>query len=519
MRNITSSIDCAFCTLTSIIILALLAAGCSLAESPAEYTPLAETWPTPEASGVTPSPTPFPRFTLSPAATPTATRITATVTPLASATLQATPVSPPENPDKARPTAWAEVVSPGLNVRSGPGLDHPVIASLKQGDRVPVLEIDPGSGWLRVQVAGDVGTGWISGKPAYVSLREVPPAAENEQPPVSPAAPAETKQLPAPGSTGRLVIQSSSGGDIYVINADGSGLRRLTNGIDPAISPDGQSVAFTRWNGEDGSLWLINIDGSNERQVLGETKQAKHPAWSPDGQRILVNFQHGGRLEKKRVCTRWTGEMPDIPWNVDPDSIHMDIKDGIPYLCWVLPPDPHWGVRVVNVADNSYQDVPSDSYAFGPEWDPANSWRIISSGLNGLVQLDVNRMEQWPLTDRREDHTPVFSPDGRYIAVAFKSGGHWQIQRLNADGSGRVAFTHISMSAVVEGRGPWNDTAPAWSPDGSQIAFLTDRAGRWEVWVMNADGSDQRPLFGADVQAQLRLEYHSVDERMISWTG
>jgi Tol biopolymer transport system component len=41
----------------------------------------------------------------------------------------------------------------------------------------------------------------------------------------------------------------------------------------------------------------------------------------------------------------------------------------------------------------------------------------------------------------------------------------------------------------------WNNAAPAWSPDGQQIAFMTDRSGKWEIWIMNADGSNQRPMF------------------------
>jgi Tol biopolymer transport system component len=59
--------------------------------------------------------------------------------------------------------------------------------------------------------------------------------------------------------------------------------------------------------------------------------------------------------------------------------------------------------------------------------------------------------------------------------------------------------------------------APAWSPDGSQIVFLTDRTGRWEIWTMGADGSNQRPLLPAEVQAQLGIAYNSVGERMLSW--
>ncbi|MGQ9787658.1 MAG: SH3 domain-containing protein, partial [Anaerolineae bacterium] len=381
-------------------------------------------------------------------------------------------------------TAWVQ--SNEIALREQPGIAYPRTGMLTINTLVIVLGLDKSRGWalvapLQGSAAGWVGLRFLNPSGSWGDLPELPPDVLLSAPEAG--AQARTVEPPSRATgngRGLLAIQLSSGGDIVLINADGSGLRRLTNGIDPVLSPDGSQVAFTRWTGEDGSVWVINIDGSGERAILGATKQAKHPAWSPDGSRIVVNFQHGGRLEEKEICKnlieiKMRDKMPNIPWNVDPDSIKVKIRNRIPYLCWMLPPDPYWGLRVINLADGSYQDLPSDNYAFAPEWDPANDWRIVSSGQGGLVQLDINRLKQWALSDRREDRTPAFSPDGRFIAVAYRQNGGYDIYRLNADGSGRVRLTQTPLwiTAMPEGGKQWNNVSPAWSPDGSQIAFLT----------------------------------------------
>jgi Tol biopolymer transport system component len=307
-----------------------------------------------------------------------------------------------------------------------------------------------------------------------------------------------------------------------VINPDGTGLRRLTHGIDPVLSPDGQTVAFTRWEGETGTLWLINMDGSNERSILGFIKQAKGPDWSPDGSQIVFNFQTGGRTDPKTECFGLgEGKSPPRPPG---NATNIKVKFGSSgaSLCWTLPPDPHWGLRVVNLADGNFKDVDGGTYAFRPAWDPGQAWRIISDGGRGLLEVDVNRDYRQGITDEINDGSPVFSPDGRYLAVTMgqQGGGPgWDIYRLNTNGTGRVRLTQTPLweTATPGNDKAWNNVAPAWSPDGSQIAFLTDRTGRWEIWVMNADGSDQHSLFSDEINNQLQITYNFVDERVLSW--
>src|SRR5215210_1524353 len=112
-----------------------------------------------------------------------------------------------------------------------------------------------------------------------------------------------------PGINGRIVFYSDRDGnyEIYTMGFGGDNIKRLTNtaglvdDMDPAWSPDGRKIAFvrSRWGeGEKSDIYIMNADGSNqklithERSIPGPPKEDKHPAFSPDGRRIVF---HRGR--------------------------------------------------------------------------------------------------------------------------------------------------------------------------------------------------------------------------------
>jgi len=77
--------------------------------------------------------------------------------------------------------------------------------------------------------------------------------------------------------------------------------------------------------------------------------------------------------------------------------------------------------------------------------------------------------------------TTAWSPDGEQIAFASYRDGNWEIYIMNADGSDQRNVTD----------NPTSDGLPAWSPDGEQIAFTSEREGNFEIYLMNADGSGE----------------------------
>jgi hypothetical protein len=88
------------------------------------------------------------------------------------------------------------------------------------------------------------------------------------------------------------------------------------------------------------------------------------------------------------------------------------------------------------------------------------------------------------------EQEPAWSPDGSRIAFeSSTNGGGFRLYVMNADGSSRHLVSLNADSST-------NEVQPAWSPDGTQIAFANARVGGWHIWIMNADGTNRRELPG-----------------------
>jgi TolB protein len=409
---------------------------------------------------------------------------------------------------KARPEATA---SPSVEANN-----EAKVVPMRRSEPVEGQNAEPSpptGGIVTETLVAETLTPTATSQPSNFPISPSPDAgAEVPVPPSSTPTP-----TPLPGSedlaesenelTGKLVFQTSNGGDIYVINADGTGPRRLTDGMEPAWSPDGTRVAFTRWQDPRG-LYVIDEDGSNETLVFGWVA-AKGAAWSPDGSRIAFTRWYGGQDEDTEVCFHGR--------------------------CRTLPADHWWKLGVVRLEDGYFHDLRCYPHSLSPTWSPDGS--VIAYDSDFGIHLTNEEGTIGDVTDDRSlfavstdgrDITPVWSPDGSKIAFGFNQHDHWEIYVMDADGSNRVRLTQEEPLAER----PPNNVSPAWSPDGQHIVFFTDRNGKWELWVMDADGSNQRPMFETapstspfdPAQDKLRtgldgleFEYGFVAERMISW--
>lgn len=312
------------------------------------------------------------------------------------------------------------------------------------------------------------------------AISVTPPTATVPPPTLTVASPSATPtntptahQASEPGLTGWLAFYSDRDGnpEIYIMNADGSGVARLTNDPafddSPALSPDGRQIAFLTARHDPNpkfpdlkyELYVMDVDGNNLRRLTTTEAAEDHPAWSPNGNRISFDADYDG--------------------------------DGY-YEIYTIQPD---GSNLIRLTSGAYNDQFADWAPDGKQIafssDRKGNWDLFVMDADGSNQRAITSSPNWELF-------PAWSPDGSRIAFngLVPRSRNTDIFLVNADGSDLLQLTDS----------PGFDENPAWSPEGSQIAFQTQRSGNFELYVMNPDGSGQRPLAA-----------HPADELWPSW--
>lgn len=242
--------------------------------------------------------------------------------------------------------------------------------------------------------------------------------------------------------------------DIYVMNADGSGLVNLTHRtaeseLRPAWSPDGMRIVFQREvsrSDRDIEIFTMNADGSGVTRLTNSPGSDELPAWSPDGSRIaFISFRDSP--------TGGTGifVMNADGTNVQRLTLNPQYSDS----------SPAWSPDGSRIAFAAVRDGATQHQIFVINADGTNLRRLTTGG--------------------QFDHGPMWSPDGSRIAFTSRRDGNFEIYVMDADGGNQTRLTN----------NPDDDGTPSWSPDGTKIVFWTSRDHRYgEIYLMNTDGSN-----------------------------
>lgn len=260
---------------------------------------------------------------------------------------------------------------------------------------------------------------------------------------------------------GKIVFYSDRDGnaEIYVMNTDGSDPQRLTfsetDESSPAWSPDGSQIVFLSARNDPAphtcapdcneDIYVMDADGTNERQLTSDPAPEYHPDWSPDGQYILFDADRDNDGQDEIWRMRANGSSQQV-------LINSGFND-------------HWadwsydGSRIVFVSE---RDGKQEIYTAAA--DGSDPQRLTDNDLN--------------------EYFPAWAPDGSRIAFMSLSRRRKELHILEQTAGG--AWQIIDLGVAGED--------PVWSPDGTQIVYQNSIDGDYEILMVNVGGSASHPL-------------------------
>jgi Tol biopolymer transport system component len=297
-----------------------------------------------------------------------------------------------------------------------------------------------------------------------------------------------------PGHNGKIAFTSDRDGpdpDIWTMRPNGSHPVNLTAssaGEDafPNWRADGRKIVFMSdretpsnptpvgFPGPDFEIFVMDAEGSHQKQITFNELDDEQPAWSPDGRRIA--FQR----------------------DIDPirGEVNFDILT----------------MKADGTGETNLTNSPAVLFDRQPSWSPDGRKIAWSSDRGGdfpdIYTMNPNGSNVRRLTFTYDDEEyPDWSPDGRQIAFNSDRDGNYEIYAMRARGGNETRLTFNDVG----------DGLPAWSPNGRELVFARDPgSGIPDVFTMRADGSNQvnrtnNPAvdFAADWQP---LDHHHGDD-------
>jgi tricorn protease len=295
--------------------------------------------------------------------------------------------------------------------------------------------------------------------------------------------------------------------DVYIVPAEGGAAKQLTfHSADDSVqgwAPDGRAVLFASQRGEDfmGRLYTVNIDDQKERNAGSD--MGVYAAFSPDGKKLAINrrsqsywrkYYRGAYQTDVTVMEIAAKKFTDLTDFDGMDSWPMWSRDG--HIYFVSDREGNGLTNIWRVSEKGGKAERVTSFAAGDVRWPAMSddgkvivfehdfgvWKLdLASRKAAPIKLEIAAETQENLVEVRDFNSQLddydLAPSGRRIVLSV----HGELFTAPTDEG--------DLRQITES--PWRDKEPKYSPDGKWIAFISDRSGREDIYVIASDGAGE----------------------------
>lgn len=393
---------------------------------------------------------------------------------------------------------WAIVMAAVWLLRPRPLIEDPVVTPLTTYQGLETMpSLSPDGLWVAFAWTGSNPTDPYGvyvkqvGQEHAQRITDTPPGASDSDPVWMPD-----------GHSILFFRRSGPNSGIYVVPALGGPARQLATvsligrRIRRArfdVSPQGNTVVYPNGIAEHKTIALFALDlrTMQSRQLTYPPPDSQgdgDPAFSHDGK--MVAFQRNVTdLEQVYVVRAAGGEARVLTQDnrMDIDGLAWTSEDeqillGGPQLRRIPAAERGETIAVVPYVPGPvlYPSLRGNRLVYSQAWNNANIWKLDLRGPTQALGPPAVL-----ISSTRQQAAASFSPDGSQIAFQSDRSGSWEIWKSARDGSNAVQLTHFG--------GPLTGT-PRWSPDGQQIAFDSRASGKSEIYVIAANGGTPRQV-------------------------
>ena len=294
---------------------------------------------------------------------------------------------------------------------------------------------------------------------------------------------------------------------IYMMEETSENVRLISEGsFHPSWSPDGKrivvseraSIHHTLHTVPNSSLWTIDI-ASGSKQPIDTKGDAIMPSWSPNGQRIAYWFVREGKPGEIATIPAGGGEPVAITddafsdwnpvWSPDGKFLYFASDRGGSMSLWRVAINEQTGRPLSEPEAVATTSKYSRHMTFSRDGSLLAYVRYESKSNLQTVGFDFQDRKavgeiEWVTRGNHEITNPNLSPDGESYVVRNVKPNQEDLVVFNRDGSN---WRNLTNDKFLE-------RTPVWSHDGKQIAFHSDRSGKYQVWMIGADGSNLRQI-------------------------